>query len=159
MPAFPRFAPCEARHLPEAFYNIKADLPEPPPPALHPGTRQPLTADDWAPVFSRGFIAHELTHAFVREAFGAAENRALSEGFAEYLASRFYGAEVNRDIHAASAVVIRNPKLMPYVTGFDFCQSHVEKPGFAKFFESQIVMPDFGPGHLANVWKRLEAHA
>jgi tryptophan synthase beta chain len=61
MPAFPRFAPCEARLLPEAFYNIKADLPEPPPPALHPGTRQPLTADDWAPVFSRGFIAHELS--------------------------------------------------------------------------------------------------
>ncbi len=61
MPAFPRFAPREARYLPEAFYNIKTDLPEPPPPALHPGTRQPLTAADWAPVFSQGFIAHEMS--------------------------------------------------------------------------------------------------
>ena len=61
MPAFPRFAPQEAHHLPEAFYNIKADLPEPPPPALHPGTRQPLTAADWSPVFSRGFIEHEMS--------------------------------------------------------------------------------------------------
>ena len=61
MPAFPRFAPQETRHLPEAFYNIKADLPEPPPPALHPGTREPLTAADWAPVFSRGFIEHEMS--------------------------------------------------------------------------------------------------
>ncbi|MGD0783314.1 MAG: TrpB-like pyridoxal phosphate-dependent enzyme [Candidatus Aminicenantales bacterium] len=61
MTAFPRFAPRAARQLPEAFYNIKADLPEPPPPALHPGTRKPLTAADWAPVFSRGFIEHEMS--------------------------------------------------------------------------------------------------
>jgi tryptophan synthase beta chain len=61
MPAFPRFAPREKRYLPEAFYNIKADLPEPPPPALHPGTRLPLTATDWAPVFFKGFIEHEMS--------------------------------------------------------------------------------------------------
>ncbi len=28
--------------LPEAWYNIAADLPEPPPPVLHPGTGQPV---------------------------------------------------------------------------------------------------------------------
>jgi predicted alternative tryptophan synthase beta-subunit len=67
MISFPRFAPCEARYLPESFYNIKADLPELPPPALHPGTRQPLSAEDWASVFSRGFIEHEMSlDRFVR---------------------------------------------------------------------------------------------
>ena len=28
--------------IPRAFYNIAADLPEPPPPPLHPGTGQPI---------------------------------------------------------------------------------------------------------------------
>ena len=27
--------------MPEAWYNIAADLPEPPPPVLHPGTGSP----------------------------------------------------------------------------------------------------------------------
>ncbi len=28
--------------LPEAWYNLAADLPEPPPPVLHPGTGEPV---------------------------------------------------------------------------------------------------------------------
>ncbi len=60
MPAFERFASREARHLPEAYYNIKADLIPPPAPALHPGTRQPLRPADLEPVFSRGFVGHEI---------------------------------------------------------------------------------------------------
>jgi tryptophan synthase beta chain len=61
MSRFERFAPRDANYLPEAFYNIKADLPIPPQPALHPGTGQPLTAADWEPVFSKGFIAQEMS--------------------------------------------------------------------------------------------------
>ena len=37
--------------LPEAWYNIAADLPAPPPPVLHPGTGQPVGPDDLAPLF------------------------------------------------------------------------------------------------------------
>ena len=37
--------------LPEAWYNIAADLPAPPPPVLHPGTGQPIGPDDLAPLF------------------------------------------------------------------------------------------------------------
>ncbi len=37
--------------LPEAWYNLVADLPEPPPPVLHPGTGQPVGPDDLAPLF------------------------------------------------------------------------------------------------------------
>ena len=35
--------------LPTHFYNIAADLPEPAPPVLHPGTREPIGPADLAP--------------------------------------------------------------------------------------------------------------
>lgn len=31
--------------IPTQWYNIVPDLPEPPPPVLHPGTRQPVGPD------------------------------------------------------------------------------------------------------------------
>ena len=37
--------------MPKSWYNIVADLPEPPPPVLHPGTGQPGGPDDLAPLF------------------------------------------------------------------------------------------------------------
>ncbi|MCX6560212.1 MAG: TrpB-like pyridoxal phosphate-dependent enzyme [Candidatus Aminicenantes bacterium] len=61
MTAFERFAPRDSRFLPEAFYNLKADLPIAPQPALHPGTRLPLSASDWEPVFAKGFVAQEMS--------------------------------------------------------------------------------------------------
>jgi tryptophan synthase beta chain len=42
--------------IPRTFYNIAADLPEPPPPPLHPGTGQPLGPDDLAPLFPMELI-------------------------------------------------------------------------------------------------------
>jgi tryptophan synthase beta chain len=42
--------------LPRAFYNIAADLPEPAPPPLHPGTNQPIGPDDLAPLFPMELI-------------------------------------------------------------------------------------------------------
>jgi tryptophan synthase beta chain len=47
--------------IPRAWYNIVADLPAPPPPALHPGTGQPLGPDDLAPLFPMGLIAQEAS--------------------------------------------------------------------------------------------------
>ncbi|HSG85209.1 MAG TPA: TrpB-like pyridoxal phosphate-dependent enzyme [Candidatus Limnocylindrales bacterium] len=38
-------------HIPRAWYNIAADLPEPPPPVLNPGTGQPIGPGDLAPLF------------------------------------------------------------------------------------------------------------
>ena len=37
--------------MPKSWYNIAADLPQPPPPVLHPGTGQPIGPDDLAPLF------------------------------------------------------------------------------------------------------------
>ncbi|MFO8074896.1 MAG: TrpB-like pyridoxal phosphate-dependent enzyme [Egibacteraceae bacterium] len=46
--------------LPTHWYNIVADLPEPPPPVLHPGTHEPVGPDDLAPLFPAGLIAQEV---------------------------------------------------------------------------------------------------
>ena len=47
--------------IPRAWYNIAADLPAPLPPALHPGTMQPLGPDDLAPIFPMALIAQEVS--------------------------------------------------------------------------------------------------
>ena len=47
--------------MPRAWYNIVADMPNPPTPTLHPGTRQPVTADDLAPLFPMALIQQEVS--------------------------------------------------------------------------------------------------
>jgi tryptophan synthase beta chain len=44
-----------------AWYNIQADLPEPLPPVLNPGTQQPIGPDDLAPLFPMGLIEQEVS--------------------------------------------------------------------------------------------------
>jgi tryptophan synthase beta chain len=47
--------------LPKAWYNILADLPSPPPPPLHPGTKQPIGPSDLEPLFPREIILQEVS--------------------------------------------------------------------------------------------------
>ena len=47
--------------LPRAWYNIQADLPEPLPPVIHPGTKQPIGPDDLAPLFPMELIMQEVS--------------------------------------------------------------------------------------------------
>ncbi len=47
--------------LPEAWYNLASDLPEPLPPVLHPGTGQPVGPDDLAPLFPMQIILQEVS--------------------------------------------------------------------------------------------------
>lgn len=47
--------------IPQAWYNIQADLPRPLPPVLHPGTHQPVGPDDLAPLFPMGLILQEVS--------------------------------------------------------------------------------------------------
>jgi len=47
--------------IPKAWYNIVADLPQPPPPVLHPGTGQPIGPDDLAPLFPMSLIMQEVS--------------------------------------------------------------------------------------------------
>jgi tryptophan synthase beta chain len=47
--------------MPTQWYNIIPDLPEPPPPPLHPGTKQPVGPDDLAPLFPMALIMQEVS--------------------------------------------------------------------------------------------------
>ena len=47
--------------IPKVWYNIQADLPEPPAPVLHPGTGQPIGPEDLAPLFPRALIGQEVS--------------------------------------------------------------------------------------------------
>jgi tryptophan synthase beta chain len=49
------------KQIPEAWYNIQADLPEPLPPVIHPGTGQPIGPDDLAPLFPMAVIGQEVS--------------------------------------------------------------------------------------------------
>lgn len=47
--------------LPRQWYNIVEDLPEPPPPHLHPATREPATVEDMLAIFPRALAEQELS--------------------------------------------------------------------------------------------------
>ena len=47
--------------IPTHWYNILADIPEPLPPPLHPGTRQPIGPEDMAAIFPDNLVAQEMT--------------------------------------------------------------------------------------------------
>ena len=47
--------------MPTRWYNLIADLPSPPPPALHPGTHQPVGPEAFTPLFPMALIEQEVT--------------------------------------------------------------------------------------------------
>ena len=47
--------------IPTHWYNVLADFPEPSPPPLHPGTKQPATAADMAAIFCEPIIDQEMS--------------------------------------------------------------------------------------------------
>ncbi|MBQ7542077.1 MAG: TrpB-like pyridoxal phosphate-dependent enzyme [Clostridia bacterium] len=46
--------------MPTAWYNLRADMKNKPAPLLNPGTHQPMTAEELAPVFCEELVAQEL---------------------------------------------------------------------------------------------------
>ncbi len=47
--------------IPTHWYNVAADLPAPPAPVLHPGTKQPVTPADMLPLFPPGLLEQEMS--------------------------------------------------------------------------------------------------
>ncbi len=47
--------------IPAHWYNVLADVPEPLPPPLHPGTKQPVTSDLMTAIFPENLVAQEMT--------------------------------------------------------------------------------------------------
>ena len=51
----------EEKDIPQAWYNVMADMPVPPSPVIHPGTKQPIGPDDLAPLFPMDLIGQEVS--------------------------------------------------------------------------------------------------
>ncbi len=51
----------EEKEIPEQWYNIQADMPNPLQPPLHPGTKKPIGPDDLAPLFPMELIKQEVS--------------------------------------------------------------------------------------------------
>ena len=51
----------DEKEIPQYWYNIQADLPEPLPPSLHPVTKKPLMPEDLAPLFPMELIKQEVS--------------------------------------------------------------------------------------------------
>jgi len=51
----------EEKDLPEKWYNIQADMPNPMLPPLHPATKQPVGPEDLAPLFPMELIKQEVS--------------------------------------------------------------------------------------------------
>ncbi len=51
----------DENEIPDAWYNIVADLPVPPPPPIHPATKEPCTADDLLPLFAEELVKQEVS--------------------------------------------------------------------------------------------------
>lgn len=53
----------QEKEIPEAWYNVVAEMPNKPRPMLHPATKQPLTAEDLFPLFSEEASRQEMNTA------------------------------------------------------------------------------------------------
>ncbi|MCM8772014.1 MAG: TrpB-like pyridoxal phosphate-dependent enzyme [Candidatus Omnitrophica bacterium] len=49
------------KEMPQVWYNILPDLPEPLPPVIHPKTREPVKPEDLAPIFPMSLIMQEFS--------------------------------------------------------------------------------------------------
>ncbi len=57
----PRKVILDEKDLPRQWYNLMADMPNPPAPPLHPLTRQPASPADLAPLFAEELIKQEMS--------------------------------------------------------------------------------------------------
>ena len=48
------------KDIPRQWYNLLADLPEPLPPPLHPGTKQPVSLEDMTRIFPENIVRQEM---------------------------------------------------------------------------------------------------
>jgi tryptophan synthase beta chain len=56
----PTTFPLSSADIPKQWYNLLADFPEPLPPPLHPGTKQPVTPDLMTAIFPENLVMQEM---------------------------------------------------------------------------------------------------
>ena len=49
----------EENEMPTAWYNVRADMKNKPAPLIHPGTHQPMSAEELSPVFCEELCKQE----------------------------------------------------------------------------------------------------
>ncbi len=52
----------EESEMPQAWYNLRADMKQKPAPLLNPGTHAPMTAEELSAVFCEELVAQELNN-------------------------------------------------------------------------------------------------
>jgi len=57
----PKIAFLKQDEMPTQWYNIRADMPNPVQPYLHPGTGKPTVPEDWKPLFPDNLIEQEFS--------------------------------------------------------------------------------------------------
>ncbi len=80
-------------------------------------------------------LAHEATHAFLAEAFGAVRDPFLNEGLAQWFAAQAWPPLRNELRHLWLKGGPRTSS-SPYVAGFHWIEEHVERPGFGEFVKT-----------------------
>ena len=53
--------PLKQDERPQHWYNILADMPEPMPPPLHPGTKKPVSLEDMVRIFPENLVRQEMS--------------------------------------------------------------------------------------------------
>ena len=57
--------------IPSAWYNLNADFPEPLPPPLHPGTKEPMPPAALEAIFPKNLIEQEISAVAIDEKYAA----------------------------------------------------------------------------------------
>ena len=102
----------EENEMPQAWYNVRADMKNKPAPLLNPGTLQPMTAEELGGVFCQELVkqAAEKTHEFYVTA--SAKVQEVASGVAPAVVSAAESDELRQKIEAArqriAAQVIKN---------------------------------------------------
>jgi len=96
--------------IPTAWYNIVADMKNKPLPVLNPGTKQPLKAEDWYPLFAKDLADQEVnqTDRFIEI---PEEVRELYKSYRSTPLVRAYGLEKALDTPAH--IYFKNESVSP----------------------------------------------
>ena len=106
--------------MPTKWYNIVADLPEPPPPPLHPGTHQPATGADFDALFPKALIEQEMSwgalYRYPRGSSGsiqALETQSIIQGAQIREATRYAGERYTTNTRALARQVLTS-QILPF---------------------------------------------
>jgi hypothetical protein len=82
-------------------------------------------------------LSHEVTHVFIREAFGPSSNQFLNEGLAVYFAGQICPVEIRQQMDLFSYKPAPT-EMRPYIEGYRFVRAHIKDPKFSEFLKDEL---------------------